>query len=104
MRKVVSPSITRPEPTSKMYAVCPIRRASSITCARRRPDLITTSAPGAVARLERSRREQRELTLSGAEERRPPAEQRPVEIRVDAPDAHYARAPRVAYGGRSDRR
>ena len=43
--------------------------------------------PGAVARLERARREQRELTLRGAEERRPPAEERPVEVRVDAPDA-----------------
>ena len=55
----------------------------------------------AVARLERARREQREVALRGAEERRPAAEQRPVEIRVDAPDAHYAWARRVAYGGRS---
>ena len=56
---------------------------------------------GPVARLERSRSEQREITLRGAEERRPEAEERPVEIGVDAPDAHYARTPRVANGGRS---
>ena len=45
VRKVTSPSIARPVPTSKMYELCPIRRASSITCTRRRPDVITTSAP-----------------------------------------------------------
>ena len=64
VRKVSSPSITRPEPTSKMYEVWPISRASSITWARRRPDLITTSDAGPVAGLERARGEQRE--------RRPP--------------------------------
>ena len=45
MNIVSSPSITIPQPISKMYEVWPISRASSITCALRRPDLITTSTP-----------------------------------------------------------
>jgi hypothetical protein len=42
----------------------------------------------AVARLESARREQREVTLRGAEERRALSEQRAVEIGVDASDRH----------------
>ena len=45
MNIVSSPSITIPQPISKMYEVWPISRASSITWALRRPDLITTSTP-----------------------------------------------------------
>jgi hypothetical protein len=43
---------------------------------------------GAMARLERPRRQQREVALGGPEQRRPRSEERAVEVRVDAPDTH----------------
>ena len=89
MRKVSSPSITMPDPTSKMYEVWPSRRASSITCARRRPDLITTSTP---ARWHASRaRAGRSVKLPSPsrEERGAETEQGAVEVRIDAAQRHY---------------
>jgi hypothetical protein len=43
---------------------------------------------GAVAGLERARRQEREVAVGGTEQRRALAEQGPVEIGVDAPDGH----------------
>ena len=49
----------------------------------------------------RPRRKQREVAVGGAEERPALAEERPVEVGVDAADRHYACARSVAYGGRA---
>ena len=67
-----------------MYALWPIRRASSPTCAWRRPDISTTSAPARSQACSARTPCKRERLVGAAQQRRAGAEQRAVEVDVEA--------------------